>query len=109
LASVVATEADNVVDEQPERVFSQSILISGIRCVLTYVIFPFVFPIVGITSGIGSTIGLIVGTIAIAANIFSIRRFWRADHKYKVPVSVLNVGIIVLLVILFAQDLNALG
>ena len=88
--------------------FSQSILISGIRCVLTYVVFPFIFPIVGITSGIGSTIGLIIGTIAIVANVFSIRRFWKADHKYKVPVSILNVGIIVLLVVLVILDANNL-
>ena len=94
--------------DQPERVFSQSVLISGIRCVLTYVIFPFVAPIVGIASGIGSTVGLIVGTIAIVANVFSIRRFWRADHKWKWPVSALNAGIIVLLVILMAVDANAL-
>ena len=110
---VVATNTNSSastpdIDEQPERVFSQSILISGIRCVLTYVIFPFVFPVIGITSGIGSTIGLIVGTIAIAANVFSIRRFWKADHKYKVPVSILNVGIIVLLVILVVLDANNL-
>lgn len=75
---------------------------------LTYVIFPFVFPIVGITSGIGSTIGLIIGSIAIAANVFSIRRFWKADHRYKVPVSILNLGIIVLLVILIVLDANNL-
>ena len=94
--------------DQPERVFSQSILISGIRCVLTYVIFPFVFPVIGITSGIGSTIGLIIGTIAIVANIFSIRRFHKADHKYKWPVTALNVGIIILLVILIVLDANNL-
>ena len=97
-------DSAEIQEEQPEKLFSQSILISGIRCVLTYVIFPFVFPIVGIASGVGSTIGLIVGTIAIAANLFSIRRFWKADHKYKVPVSLLNVGIIVLLVILVILD-----
>ena len=105
---MVATDVDTDAVDQPERVFSQSILISGIRCVLTYVIFPFVFPIVGITSGIGSTIGLLVGTIAIVANVFSIRRFHRADHKYKWPVSALNAGIIVLLVILVAFDANNL-
>jgi len=75
---------------------------------LTYIVFPFVFPVIGITSGVGSTIGLIIGTIAIAANVFSIRRFWKADHKYKVPVSILNAGIIVLLVILIALDANNL-
>jgi len=95
-------------EDQPEKVFSQSILISGIRCVLTYVVFPFIFPVIGITSGIGSTIGLIVGTIAIIANVFSIRRFWKADHRYKVPVSILNVGIIVLLVVLVILDANDL-
>ena len=108
---VAVTDANNVstdTEEQPEKVFSQSILISGIRCVLTYVVFPFIFPIVGITSGIGSTIGLIIGTIAIVANVFSIRRFWKADHKYKVPVSILNVGIIVLLVVLVILDANNL-
>lgn len=102
---MVATESDTKLEaEQPERLFSQSVVISGIRCLLTYVIFPFVFPIVGITSGIGSTIGIIVGSVAILANVFSIRRFWKADHRYKIPVSILNFGIIILLVILIVLD-----
>ncbi|MDG1089081.1 MAG: hypothetical protein P8P20_15160, partial [Acidimicrobiales bacterium] len=71
-------------------------------------LFPFIFPIIGVTSGIGSTIGLIVGTIAIVANVFSIRRFHRADHKYKWPVSALNAGVIVLLVVLIVFDANDL-
>jgi hypothetical protein len=89
---------------QPERVFSTSVLISGIRCTLTYVIFPFIAPIVGIASGIGSGIGLVIGLLAITSNVFSIRRFWRADHKWKWPVSVLNAGIIVLLLVLMVID-----
>lgn len=100
--------AEQAEADAPERVFSQSILISGIRCTLSYVVFPFIAPIVGIASGIGSTIGLIIGTIAIVANVMSIRRFWRADHKWKVPVSALNAGIIVLLLILLAVDANRL-
>ena len=94
--------------EQPEKVFSTSVLISGIRCVLTYVIFPFVAPIVGIASGIGSGIGLVVGLVAIVSNVFSIRRFHRSDHKYKWPVSALNAGIIVLLLILMVIVLRDL-
>lgn len=94
--------------DQAERTFSTSILVSGVRCLLTYVVFPFVAPIVGIASGIGSTIGLIIGTIAIVANVFSIRRFWRADHRWKWPVSALNVGIIGLLVVLLVHDATSL-
>ena len=108
VADVDTNSSSADVADQPERLFSQSILISGLRCLLTYVIFPFVFPIVGITSGIGSSIGLVVGTIAIVANMFSIRRFHRADHKYKWLVSALNAGIIVMLVILVTMDANNL-
>lgn len=88
--------------------FSQSILISAIRCTLSYVVFPFIAPIVGIASGIGSGIGLIVGLIAIVSNVFSIRRFHRSDHKYKWPVSALNAGIIILLLILMFVDVSNL-
>ena len=94
--------------EQPERVFSSSVVISGIRCLLTYVVFPFVAPVIGIASGIGSGVGLIVGLVAIASNVWSIQRFHRTDHKYKWQVSALNAGIIVLLLILMAIDLRDL-
>ena len=36
--------------EPAERVFSKSVVISGIRCLLTYIVFPFVAPLVGIAS-----------------------------------------------------------
>ena len=93
---------------QPERLFSQSILISVVRCTLSYIVFPFILPVVGITSGVNSGVGFILSAIAIAANALSIRRFWLAGHKYKVPVSALNLAIIVLLVVLVVGDANSL-
>lgn len=92
-------------DDSVERTFSISIVISAIRCTLTYVIFPWGLPLLGIAGGVGPTIGVVIGTIAIVANVASIRRFWAVDHRYKVPISVLNSGIIVLLVILVVVDL----
>ena len=41
---------------------------------------------------------------AITANIMSIRRFQRSDHKWKQPMTVVNVGIISLLVVLVIVD-----
>lgn len=88
--------------------FSRSILISGIRCVLTYVILPFVTPLIGLAPGVGPSIGLVVGIVAIAANVFSIRRFWKADHHWKKQITVLHVSVIVLLSILLYLDITAL-
>ncbi len=89
---------------QAERLFSKSIVISGIRCVLAYLILPFATPFIGLAPGVGAGFGLVIGLVAIAANVFSIRRFWRADHRWKMPVTVIHVGVIGLLVVLAVQD-----
>ncbi len=104
---------DTATDAAPQtdpaaRAFSISILISGIRCVLTYVIFPWVLPLLGFAGGVGPAVGLAVGTIAIGFNIASIRRFWVADHRWKWPITVLNGSVIVLLLILLGLDLAEL-
>lgn len=93
---------------EAERVFSKSVVISGIRCVLTYVIFPFVAPLVGLTASTGAVVGVIIGVVAIVFNVLSIRRFFAADHPYKWWASALNAAVIVLLVVLFFIDSQTL-
>lgn len=90
--------------EQAERTFSRSLVISGIRCTLTYVLIPFVFPLVGWGAGVGPWIGLPIGIAAIVANVVSIRRLHRADHRLKWPMTVISGGILVLLAILVVVD-----
>lgn len=92
-------------EEQAQRTFSLSIVVSAIRCLLTYVILPFVAPVIGLAPGVGPTVGITVGTVAIAANVFSIRRFWRAEHPWRRPVTAVHVGVIGLLVVLVVLDL----
>lgn len=88
-----------------ERVFTTSIAISAIRCTLTYVLVPFVFPLLGFGAGIGPAIGVPIGLAAIVANAMSIRRFHRADHRWKWPMTAINVAVIGLLVVLVVTDL----
>lgn len=92
-----------------ERAFSISMTISGIRCALTYVVLPFVAPLVGLAPGVGPAIGIPVALVAMAANVVSIRRFWRAQHRWRRPVTVLHLAVIVLLVALLVSDVAALG
>ncbi|MBT5581077.1 MAG: hypothetical protein HOJ56_12270 [Acidimicrobiaceae bacterium] len=87
-----------------ERTFSKSIAVSAIRCSLTYVLIPFVFPLVGWGAGAGPWIGLPIGIAAIDANGVSIRRFHRSNHKWKRHMTVVNVGIIGLLLVLIIID-----
>jgi hypothetical protein len=98
----------NISAADAQRGFSRSIVVSAIRCTLTYVVLPFVTPLIGLAPGVGPAVGLAVGTVAITANVLSIRRFWRADHRWKRPVTVLHSGVIVLLSILLYLDASQL-
>ena len=113
MAVTAATDPDTSrPDTSPqapaERVFSVSVVVSGVRCFLAYVLFPWVLPAAGIASGVGSGLGLAIGAVAIVFNGLSIRRFQRAEHRWRWPITLLNSGIIVLLAILMVIDLNDL-
>ena len=94
--------------EAETRQFSISMVVSGVRCGLTYVILPFLAPLIGISSGVGPWLGLSLGSVAIAANVLSVRRFWSGNRRWKVPMAVINISVILLLLFLVAGDLGEL-
>ena len=95
--------------EPASRTFSISMVISGVRCVLAYVVFPWLLPVLGVTRGVRPGVGLAIGTVAIGFNVWSIFRFWRADHRLKWLVVPINVAVIVLLLILVGFDVADLA
>ena len=117
-APIHRSAADNFVrrilriEERPAHIteaaansaFQKSMMISATRCTLTYVIFPFVLPLIGIAKGVGPYIGVLIGTVAIVCDVFSIRRFFAADHKYRWYFSTIAICIIGLLFVLLIQD-----
>ena len=113
MAVTAAADPDTSHPDAPhqapaERVFSTSVVVSGVRCFLFYVLFPWLLPAVGVASGVGSGIGLSIGAVAIVFNVLSIRRFQRNRHRYRWLITALNAGIIVLLAVLMVIDLSDL-
>ncbi|MFT6392846.1 MAG: threonine/homoserine/homoserine lactone efflux protein [Candidatus Aldehydirespiratoraceae bacterium] len=70
-----------------------------------YLIFPFVLPPLGLALGVGPIIGIIVGILAMISIVYSIRRFWRADHSKRWHYTVFGTVIIGFLVYLTVKDL----
>ena len=88
--------------------FQKSLFISTCRCLLMYIVFPFVLPAVGIARGVGPLIGLVIGILAIVSIVYSIRRFWRADHSKRWHYTIFGTAIIAFLVYLAIADLGTL-
>lgn len=97
-------DAPKASEVSARSLVERSLLISMVRCLLTYIILPFVAPILGVGLGVTPVVGIIVGLAAIAANVASVRRFWRADHRYRWHYTALASVIVVLLVWLVVAD-----
>jgi hypothetical protein len=88
--------------------FQTSLFISTCRCLLMYIVFPFVLPAVGVARGVGPYIGLTIGVLAMVSIVYSIRRFWRADHSKRWHYTLFGAAIICFLVYLGVQDLSTI-
>ena len=95
--------------EKAQNTFSTAMVISGIRCAFTYVIFPVFAPILGVASGVGSGIGLVASIIGIVANLYSIRKFHASNHQWKWRITALNIAVIILLSVLLVLDIASLA
>ena len=84
-------------------------VVSGTRCLLAYVVFPWLLPLLGVVPGVGAAVGLSLSVVGIGFNIASIRRFRRSEMRWRSLVIAINVSVIVLLVVLITMDVAALA
>ena len=96
----------SLVDAQ--KAFSRSIVISGTRCLVTYVALPVLAPIVDLSGAVGPAIGLVLGVISMVAIFFATRRFFAADHRWRWGYAAIGGAIFVFLVISVGFDIAAL-
>lgn len=77
-------EPEVEVDSAPAaRAFSLSLLISGIRCTLQYMVLPVVLPLIGLTTGASLPLVILLDILAIVLLVRSLRYFWRTRHPRR--------------------------
>ena len=84
--------------------FQKSLAFTTCRCLLMYIVFPFVLPAEGIARGVGPVIGIAIGVLAMVSIVYSIRRFWRADHSKRWHYTIFGGVILGFLVYLTITD-----
>ncbi len=90
--------------EGARKAFQTSMLVATVRCLLMYLVFPFVLPAIGVARGVGPFIGLAINLAAMVCIVMSMRRFWRADHPKRWWYGALGGTVFVFLVVLAVQD-----
>lgn len=97
-----------VPEDAAHRIFSFSIFLSALRCLLSYVVFPVLAPLLGLATGVTAVIGIPIAVLALVFDALGIRRFWLARHRWRWPMTAIYLAIMGLVATLLAGDISHL-
>ncbi len=91
-----------------QRLFSVAMVISGLRCLLSYIVLPFLAPALGAATGIEPYFGIPISIVALVFDVRGMRRFWIADHRYRWPMTAIYLAVMGLVTALLVSDIHHL-
>lgn len=103
------TDTDLRSGEGAHRAFRVAVVISALRCVITYVAIPVLIPILSLAGWVAAPVGIALCVIAAINGVVSVRRFWRADHRHRWTYTAFIGVVFVILTISTITELGRLG
>ncbi|MFA9432780.1 hypothetical protein [Egicoccus sp. AB-alg2] len=85
-----------------------SLVISAVRCVITYAIIPAMAPIISGIGVLATPLSLLLSAVAAVMAVVSLRRVWLADWSGRWGYTVFAVIVLVLLAVVMAFDVQRL-
>lgn len=83
LLRVQGVDRSMKTQREAHRGFRIALIVTGIRCLISYLIIPIGVPIVGLSGLVAAPIGIALVVVAVVNGVMSLRRFWKADHRSK--------------------------
>lgn len=90
------------------RSTTTAIVISGVRCTITYLLIPVLAPVIGILGVIGAPLSITLSVTAIWMGLAGVRRFWMADHRARWAYTGFIGLVVALLIVGIIFDLRAI-
>ena len=85
-----------------------SLLISAVRCVITYALIPALSPLIGWLGVVATPIALVLSFVAVGFAVVSLRRVWLADWNARWAYTAFIAVVLVLLGVVIAFDIGRL-
>lgn len=103
---VTATDSSATAERDAHRGFRTSMIVSGVRCLITYLLVPILVPIIGFAGILAAPIGIALCVIAAVNGIYSVRRFWVSNHRARWMYTGFIAFIFVVLAIAMVTDIS---
>ena len=91
-----------------QKAMTQSILVSAVRCTITYLLVPILTPIVGVLDVFAAPVSLVLCAVAVVMSTRSLRRFWKADHSKRWHYTALVLVVWAFLAVALVRDISQL-
>ena len=91
------------------RAFRVSVVVSAVRCLVTYLLLPVLVLLLSLAGWVAAPIGMALCAVAVVNGVVSLRRFWRADHRYRWMYTFFMTSVFAVLAIAVFSDLTRLG
>jgi uncharacterized RDD family membrane protein YckC len=103
------TPAEEQAAAGAKRALSAGLAFSAVRCILMYVVLPFVLPLIGLTGVFAVRVDLVINLLAMGALGYSVRRFWVINYKHKMAYTAVAAVAFFVLAAFVLLDLQELG
>lgn len=103
------TNVDLMFGKRAHHAFRISVVISALRCIITYVAIPVLVPLLSLAGWVAAPVGIALCAIAAVNGAISVRRFWRADHRHRWTYTMFIGIVFVILTISTSTELGRLG
>ncbi|MGH8943474.1 MAG: hypothetical protein ACRDWF_11705 [Acidimicrobiia bacterium] len=90
------------------RSTTAAIVVSGIRCIITYLLVPVLAPVIGISDAASAPVTIALSVLAIVMGVTGVRRFWMADHRARWAYTIFIAVIVALLAVGIVLDLASM-
>jgi hypothetical protein len=99
-----------IEDAAPQALFDLrgSLVLSAIRCVITYALVPLLVPIISWAGVLAAPLSIALASTAIVLAIRSLRRVWLADYRHRWAYTAFIAVALVLLVTVIVFDVRTL-
>jgi hypothetical protein len=93
---------------QAQRSFSLAMVVSGLRCLMSYVVVPVLLPVFGVAVGAAPYVGAPIAALALVFDVRGIRRFWLSNSPHRWAITWVYLAVMGLVLFLFVHDLTAI-
>lgn len=100
---------DSSASTGAHRAFRTSVLVSAVRCLITYLLIPILVPLLSLSGWVAAPIGIVLCVIAVVNGVVSVRRFWMADHPRRWVYTGFMAVVFVILGVAMVSELHRMG